>query len=43
MQWLRGRALDSRLRGPGLESYAGVLNLGQFFHSTLLQFTQLYD
>ena len=24
-QWLRGRALDSRLRGPGFESYATVL------------------
>ena len=26
-QWLRGRASDSRLRGPGLESCAAVLKL----------------
>ena len=28
-QWLRGRALDSRLRGPGFKSCAAVWNLGQ--------------
>ena len=42
-QWLRGRALDFRLREPGFESCTAVLKtLGTFFHSTLLQFTQLY-
>ena len=43
-QWLRGRSSDSRLRGPGFESYAAVLkpSLHKFFHSTLFQFTQLY-
>ena len=39
VQWLRGRASDSRLREPGFESYAAVLKtLGKFFHSTLLQY-----
>ena len=34
----------SRLREPGFESCAAVLNLGLvFFHSTLLQFTQMYE
>ena len=41
--WLRGRASDSRLRGPGFESCAAVLKpWASFFHSTLLQSTQLY-
>ena len=42
-QWLRGRPSDSRLREPGFESCAPVLKpWARFFHSTLLQFTQLY-
>ena len=42
-QWLRGRPPDSRLREPGFESCAAVLkSWASFFHSTLLQFTQLY-
>ena len=42
-QWLRGRASDSWLWKPGFESCAAVLKpLASFFHSTLLQFTQLY-
>ena len=31
MQWLRGRASDYRLREPGFESCAAVLDLGQVF------------
>ena len=27
---------------PGSNPYCGVKTLGRFFHSTLLQFTQLY-
>ena len=38
VQW--GRASDSRLREPGFESY--VKTLGNCFHSTLRQLTQLY-
>ena len=38
----QGRASDSRLRGPGFESCPAVLTLRKFFHSTLLQSTQLY-
>ena len=34
------RVLDSRLREPGFESCP---TLGQFIHSTLLQFAQLYE
>ena len=42
-QWIRGRASDSRLRGPGFESCAAVLKpWASCFHSTLFQFTQLY-
>ena len=42
-QWLRSRALDSLLRGPGLESCAAVLKpWTNVVYSTLLQFTQLY-
>ena len=42
-QWLRGRASDSRLREPGFESCAAALKpWASFFHSTLLQFTQLF-
>ena len=32
MQWLRGRASDSRLREPRFESCAAVLKLGHVFH-----------
>ena len=33
-QWLRGRALNSQLRGPGFESCTAVLKtLGKFLHS----------
>ena len=39
-QWLRGRASDSRQRVRIM--CCGVKILGKFFHSTLLQFTQLY-
>ena len=36
-QWLRGRTSDSRLREPGFESCAAVLQTwGQCFYSTLL-------
>ena len=36
MQWLRVRASDSRLRGPGFESCAAVLKpWASCFHSTL--------
>ena len=31
MQWLRGRASDSRLREPGFETCAAVLNLWASF------------
>ena len=38
-----GRASDSRLREPGFEPCAAVLKpWASYFHSTLLQFTQLY-
>ena len=38
-----GRTSNSRLRGPGFESCAVVLNpWASFFHSTLHQITQLY-
>ena len=42
-QWLRGRVADSRLQESGFESCAAVFKtLGKFYHSTLLQYTQLY-
>ena len=42
-QWLRGRVSDARPREPGFNSCAAVLKpWASFFHSTLLQFTQLY-
>ena len=42
-QWVRGRASDFRLKGPEFKSYAAVLKpWASLFHSTLLQFTQLY-
>ena len=39
---LSGRAVDSELREQGFEFCAAVLYFGNFFHSTLLQFTHLY-
>ena len=36
------RGLASRLREPCFKSCAAMSKLGQFFHSTLPQFTQLY-
>ena len=43
VQWLKGRAPDSRLREPGFESCVAVLKPWTTFSThTLLQFTQLY-
>ena len=42
-QWLRGRALDSQLRGPRFESCAEVLKPWAIFSLTVLQFPQLYE
>ena len=38
-----GRALDSRLRERGFESCVLCTTLGNVFHSTMLQFTKLYE
>ena len=43
MQRLGSRVSNSQLREPGFESCAAVLNVGQDFHSTLLQYTQRYE
>ena len=42
-QWFRGRASDSRIRGPRFESCVAMWNLGLVFHTALLHFTQLYE
>ena len=38
VQWIRGSILDSQLREPRFEAFESV---GKFFHSILVQFTQL--
>ena len=40
---LSGTSSDSRQREPVFESCAAVFNRGQLFHSTLLQFSLLYE
>ena len=43
-QWLRGRASDSRLKGPGFESCAAVLKpWASFFTLDCSKFTLLYE